>query len=441
MAPPHRQNNCNHRYDRNRSPHRTSWGQTGGPQNEDTRAAQRAVDEAIERHRQAQRQVDEAMERQRQAQREVDGAMERQRQAQREVDEAMKRQRQGAVQREVARAQSLTAPPTDGQTRGGSRGSQSQTRSHRIPSVASNRNTSALRQASRPTGITKPQQTPSVGLRVPMSAAPEAEGQDFVAGHHRTAHTGVVNQTLGTGGQHHYHFPASTGFGGMYGVTSDTNYLKAVGDHVEKVNQCSGVSYRVEPSRNDAQSFMENEEKLVRVTTATGRTANALGEPSRIETSRQPSNECVYCKSKTHTLRHCLDADEGMIYGCVICNKDDHLVDECHQFRDMSLKQQVELLVFDRANMPRLAVSKGFPKWYDLLERAISSGDIDDKEPMKGFPWTGKFCTEICYEGNGGTIKALQEQFDESGFDTSILPVDSNRASLRAVRNCYDYCA
>lgn len=274
-----------------------------------------------------------------------------------------------------------------------------------------------------------------------MNAVPEAEGQDFVASHHGTAHTGVVNQTLGTGGQHQYHFPASTGFGGMHGVTGDTNYLKAVGDHVEKVNKCSGVSYRVEPRINDAKSFMENEEKLVRVTTATGRTANALGEPSGVETSRQPSSECVYCKSKTHTLRHCLDADEDMIYGCVICNKDDHLIDECHQFRDMSLKQQVELLVFDRANMPRLAVSKGFPRWYDLLERAISSGDIDDNEPMKGFPWTGKFCTEICYEGNGGTIKALQEQFDESGFDTSILPLDSNRASLRAVRNCYDYCA
>ncbi|KAF5611975.1 hypothetical protein F25303_14437 [Fusarium sp. NRRL 25303] len=123
MAPPHCQNNRNHREDRDRSPRRTTWGQTGGSQNEDAGAAQRAVDEAMDRHRQAQRQVDEAMERQRQAQREVDGAMERQRQAPREIDEAMGRQRERVVQREVARTQSLTALPAGGQACGGSCGS------------------------------------------------------------------------------------------------------------------------------------------------------------------------------------------------------------------------------------------------------------------------------------------------------------------------------
>ncbi|KAF5543366.1 hypothetical protein FNAPI_9688 [Fusarium napiforme] len=82
--------------------------------------------------------------------------------------------------------------------------------------------------------------------------------------------------------------------------------------------------------------------------------------------------------------------------------------------------------------MPGLMVSKRFPKWYDLLEQAISSGDIDANGPMKGFPWSGSFCSDLGWEGCGDTIRALQKKFDESGFNMSILPVDPNTASLSA---------
>ncbi|KAG5829893.1 hypothetical protein H9Q74_000046 [Fusarium xylarioides] len=413
MAPPHRQNTRNHRDDRYRSRSRTSRAQTGGSQNEDAAAAQRAVDEAIERQRQAQREVGEAMERQREVQREVDEAMERQRQ----------------VQRNVARMEH--------------RADSSARRFHRTPSVPSHRNTSAFRQASRPTGIAKPQHSSSVGLGVATNLVPEAERRDFANTRHGPGGVGVVNKSLSSGEQRRsHHFPPNR-IGSMEGNTDDPRELEAVGDHVLKVNEGAYLSYNVEPRWNDAKSFMENEEVLVRVTSSNGRTkqgkVSTLGEPSRFtEISRLPGIECVNCRLKTHTLRHCLDADsEDQIYGCIFCNKENHFVDECRQFQSMSLKEQVELLVFERANMPRLAVSKQFPKWYDLLEQAISSGDIDANGAMKGFPWSGQFCLDLCYDEGGDTIRALQKEFDESGFDMSILPVDPSTASLSAVRNCY----
>jgi hypothetical protein len=70
----------------------------------------------------------------------------------------------------------------------------------------------------------------------------------------------------------------------MEGVTHDTDKLKAVGEHVLKVNKGAYLSYRVEPIWNDANRFMENEEVLVRVTSSNGRTKQGKvppGEPSR----------------------------------------------------------------------------------------------------------------------------------------------------------------
>ncbi|KAF5572311.1 hypothetical protein FPANT_13203 [Fusarium pseudoanthophilum] len=399
MAPPH------HQSDRNGSHRSTSGAQAESSQNEDVVAAQRAVDEAMERQRQAQLDVEKAMKRQREVQREVAEAMER--------------------QREVVRQQSRAASVTGGQARGGRRGSQSQTRSHRQPSIpsnrntsaASNRNTSSFRRASRATGITNPQQSSSVWQGVTTNHVPEAE-------------------------RHSYHIPPNCG-GSVEGFTKDPSELEAVGDHLLNSMGYDSVSYRVEPKWNDAKRFMENEEVLVRVTSSNGRTkpgkGATLGEPGRFtEISQEPVIRCVNCRLKTHTLRHCLDAEnEPEIYGCILCNNDNHMVDQCGQFKSMSLKEQVDLLVFERANMPGLAVSKDFPKWYDLLEQAISSGDIDANGPMKGFPWTGQFCCNLCCEEGGDTIRALQKKFDESGFDMSILPVDPNTASLSAVQGCY----
>ncbi|RBR13018.1 hypothetical protein FVER53590_06615 [Fusarium verticillioides] len=413
MAPPHHEDNRNHRADRDRSRSRsrTSRAQAGVSQNEDVAAAQRAVDQAMERQRQAQRGVDEAMKWQREVQHEVDEALERQRQVQREAVEALERR------------------------------ANSQRRSHRIPSVASNRNTS-FRQASRPAGITKPQQSSSAGRDFTMNLGSEAERRDFVNTHHGPGGMGGANKPLGGEQRPSYRFPLNR-TGTMEGVAYDTGELKAVGDHVLKVNKGAHLSYLVEPRWNDAKRFMENEEVLVRATSSNGRTklckGATPGEPNRFtETSRQPDVKCVNCRLKTHTLRHCLDAEnEPEIYGCILCNNENHTVDQCRQFKSMSLKEQVELLVFNRANMPRLAVSKQFPKWYDLLEQAISSGDIDANGSMKGFPWTGQFCLDLCHEEGGETIRALQKKFDESGFDMTILPVDPNTDSLQQVRLYY----
>ncbi|KAF5665048.1 hypothetical protein FDENT_12698 [Fusarium denticulatum] len=383
MAPPHHEDNRSHQHERNRS--RTSRAQTGGSRNEDVAAAQRAVDQAMERQRQAQREVDEALERQRQVQREAVEALER--------------------QREVSRLKHRA---------------NSQTCFHRGPSVTSNRNTSSFRQASRPTGIAKPQQSSSAGQGFTMNLVPEAERRDFVATRQGPGGVSVVNKSLSSGEQRRsYYFPPNL-TGRMEGETRDMDELKAVGEHVQRVNGCDGV-----------------------VTSSNGRTKQGkvatLGEPSRFtELSRQPGVECANCNAKAHTLRHCLDAEsEGQIFGCILCNKMNHLVDECRQFQSMSLKEQVELLVFQRVNMPRLALSKQFPHWYDLLEQAISSGDIDENGTMQGFPWTGQFCKGLCWEKGGDTIRALQKEFDESGFDMSILPVDPSTASLSVVRNRY----
>ncbi|KAF5575879.1 hypothetical protein FPCIR_12930 [Fusarium pseudocircinatum] len=427
MAPPHHQNNRNNRDYRNRSrsPSRTSRAQTGGSQNEDVTAAQQTVDQAMERQRQAQRGVAEAMKWQREVQREVDEALERQRQVRREAVEALERQRE--VQREVYRLEHRA---------------NGQNRSHRRPSVASNRNTSSSHRAERPTGITKPQQSSSAGQGVTMNLVHEAERRDFVTTRHGPGGVSVVNKSLSTGEQKRsYHFPPYL-TGSMEGATHDMDELKAVGEHVQRVNGCDGVSFHVEPRIKDAKRFLDNADVVTRVTSSSGRTkgqVEALGEPSRVtEISRQPGSECAFCESKTHTLRHCLDASgHREISGCILCNKNNHFVDKCRQFRDMSLKQQVEPLVFERANMPRIKVSEDFPEWYELLEEGIASGDIDANAPMKGFPWSGSFCSDLGWEDHGDKVKALQQEFDESGFDMSILPVDPNAASLSAVRDYY----
>ncbi|KAF5714456.1 hypothetical protein FMUND_7418 [Fusarium mundagurra] len=105
-----------------------------------------------------------------------------------------------------------------GQDRGAGRRSQRRSRSPRRSPVASNRNRNFGR-TSRPTGITRSQQGPSVGLGSAMDLGREAGGRNFV-----------------------------------------------------------------EPM-NDAKSFMENEEVLVRVTSSSGQTrqgtAAALSQPSR----------------------------------------------------------------------------------------------------------------------------------------------------------------
>ncbi|KAF5530051.1 hypothetical protein FMEXI_13792 [Fusarium mexicanum] len=398
MAPPHHQINRNHRDYWNRSRSYTSRSQTGGSLNEAVAAAKRAVDQAMERQRQAQHAFDEAMK--------------WQREVQREVGEAIKRQQE--VQREVARLENRADS-----------GAHSQRRLHPSPYVASNRNTSvarnrnvpSFRQASRPTGITKPQQSSSLGLDLPSDPVPQAERRDFVDTRHRPGGVTVVTKSLSSDEQRRsYHFPPNRN-GSMEGVTYDMDELKAAGEHVQRTTGCNRISFRVEARKND----------------------EALGEPSRAtEISRQPGTECANCRTKTHTLRHCLDTEGlGEMPCCILCNRNNHLVDECRQFQDMSLKQQVELLVFERANMPRVKVSEDFPMWYELLEQGIASGDIDVNGPMKGFPWSGSFCSDLGWEGHGDTVRALQKQFDDSGFDTSKLPADPNTETLEQVRSYY----
>ncbi|KAF5543367.1 hypothetical protein FNAPI_9689 [Fusarium napiforme] len=252
MAPPHRQDNRSHRDDRDRSRSRTSRAQAGGSQDEDVAAAQRAVDQALERQRQAQRGVDEAMKWQREVQREVDEALERQRQVQREAVEALERR------------------------------ANSQRRSHRIPSVASNRNT-YYRQGRRPTGITKPQQSSRVGQAF-TNLAPSAERRDSANTHHGPGGMGAVNNPLSGEQRRSYRFPPNCG-GSVEGVTQDPSEVEAVGDHLLNSMGYDSVSYRVEPRWNDTKRFMENEEVLVRVTSSDGRTklgkGATRGEPSQ----------------------------------------------------------------------------------------------------------------------------------------------------------------
>ncbi|KAF5678778.1 hypothetical protein FCIRC_6393 [Fusarium circinatum] len=418
MAPPHHQTNRNHRDYGNRSRSYTSRAQTGGSQNEDVAAAQRAVDEAMERQRQAQRAVDEAMK--------------WQREVQREVDEAIKRQQE--VQREVARRENRADSGAHSQ-----RSLHPSLASNRNTSVARNGNQSSFRQASRPTGITKPQQPSSVG---PSDLVPEAERRDFVDTRHMPGGVIVVSKSLSSGEQRRsYHFPPNR-TGSMEGVTYDMDELKAAGEHVQRTTGCNRISFRVEARKNDAKSFIENEDVVMRVISSDRRTrgqVEALGEPSRAtEISRQPGTECVNCRSKTHTLRHCLDTEgDGEMPGCVLCNKMTHAVDECRGFQRMSLKEQVELLVFERANMPRLKVSEDFPMWYELLEQGIASGAIDANGVMEGFPWSSPFCEDLTWEDRGDRVRDLQKHFDDSGFDTSKLPADPNTATLEQVRSYY----
>ncbi|QGI83911.1 hypothetical protein CEK25_010640 [Fusarium fujikuroi] len=92
----------------------------------------------------------------------------------------------------------------------------------------------------------------SVRLYISINTVLKAKGQDFIASYYRTAYT--------------------------------------ISNYIKKVNKCLAVSYCIKPSINNTKSFIENKEKLIRVTSSSSRvlhnTAITLGEPSQVEISR-----------------------------------------------------------------------------------------------------------------------------------------------------------
>ncbi|KAM0414548.1 hypothetical protein ACHAPT_013607 [Fusarium lateritium] len=102
---------------------------------------------------------------------------------------------------------------------------------------------------------------------------------------------------------------------------------------------------------------------------------------------------CANYGSDRHDMAHCLKVPEGSLKGCILCNTKDHNVDECLTFKDMSLRDQVSLLVYQRRSMPPLQ-TKG-----------------------------GKFTSSLAKRNGGDYALALQNRFDEHR-DVDLLPVD-----------------
>lgn len=139
-------------------------------------------------------------------------------------------------------------------------------------------------------------------------------------------------------------------------------------------------------------------------------------DEERVTDEDGASAVCAGCNSRTHTLAECFRAwPNGYMHGCPRCNTLEHGVDDCEAMREMSLKDKLQYLVWDRGNMPPFASSLG---WGTLLQQYVSEGPGPSMPSY--FPWTPQFTSVM---GSQATIVALQRVFDESR-DRGQLPVD-----------------
>ncbi|KAJ3544889.1 hypothetical protein NM208_g2794 [Fusarium decemcellulare] len=107
----------------------------------------------------------------------------------------------------------------------------------------------------------------------------------------------------------------------------------------------------------------------------------------------QTAGPCVNCGSTRHKLNHCLPAPEGTIKGCTLCHTMSHCVDQCARFRNMSLKERVEILVLDRINMPALDT---YNSWFHSFRDLSATPGQDNTVTLPGrFPWTSGYSRDI----------------------------------------------
>ncbi|CEI38630.1 hypothetical protein FVEN_g4815 [Fusarium venenatum] len=126
---------------------------------------------------------------------------------------------------------------------------------------------------------------------------------------------------------------------------------------------------------------------------------------------------CGMCKSKSHTMEHCLL--NGSIAGCVLCDTTSHDIDECTKFTGLSMDEKLNLLINERAGLPPLRTSE---LWHQMLLAWLHDKESEGKEAPSMYPWTLDHASNVSRGVDGRHNYKLQSRFDRSGRDRSILP-------------------
>ncbi|KAF4989645.1 hypothetical protein FDECE_14637 [Fusarium decemcellulare] len=130
--------------------------------------------------------------------------------------------------------------------------------------------------------------------------------------------------------------------------------------------------------------------------------------PAHQDQSSVPGNDarvCGNCKKPGHVVSRCWTIQaSGYINGCAICNRG-HNTKKCKQFpKDKS--SQVDLLVFQRANLPPLANSH----WFGLM---LHHMECHPTTMVPGLPWSVEFCQEL--REDQARVDQLALNLSESG--------------------------
>ncbi|KAM0297226.1 hypothetical protein ACHAPM_009759 [Fusarium culmorum] len=140
--------------------------------------------------------------------------------------------------------------------------------------------------------------------------------------------------------------------------------------------------------------------------------------------------QCSHCKRAGHSLKDCLYGLDGVIPGCIFFNLQDHAVDACADFKAMSLRDKVRLLVHDRSKRPALKTSID---WWDYLRDYLKQEGTDIPE---AFPWSSDFAIAKANRDRGVYILGLQVLWDEKR-NLDDLPMDPKHGSREDVVRLY----
>ncbi|KAI8714989.1 hypothetical protein NCS52_01005600 [Fusarium sp. LHS14.1] len=149
----------------------------------------------------------------------------------------------------------------------------------------------------------------------------------------------------------------------------------------------------------------------------------AIQESERVaSTGDACALECSNCGMRGHNKVHCLLVPEGRLAGCIFCHTQDHNVDECSTFQNMSLGEQVSVLVHQRSRLPPLETRV---PWVDWLRNWLSSEESRDAHGNtampSGYPWSEDFTKDLALGYIAEDAVALQPVFDESRDHTGCL--------------------
>ncbi|KAI1076705.1 hypothetical protein F5B20DRAFT_593955 [Whalleya microplaca] len=110
---------------------------------------------------------------------------------------------------------------------------------------------------------------------------------------------------------------------------------------------------------------------------------------------------CANCGAEDHLLGRCAvpHRHHGDINGCPECNTKMHVFDNCHKLPTMSLERKLELLIYNRQNLPQIRVdSINIGEAFYICDARIRASLV---ATVRSFPWTREHALQQ-WEEDGG---------------------------------------